>query len=152
MRNPVISEYARGPGIRSVPAVSVRKGLADYCSRCGPEEGNPKQPREPKTPRVVELLRKATEWQALLESGEFTSQGDIAIREGITRARVTQVMGMLRLGPEIQRQVLSIAEAVRRPAVTERVLRPIETISNFRDQLEEFYKLLIKEHHDEVRS
>jgi hypothetical protein len=48
--------------------------------------GNPKPPREPKTPRVVELLHKAIERQALLESGKIANQVDIARREGITRA------------------------------------------------------------------
>lgn len=57
--------------------------------------GNPKPPKEPRTPRVVELLRKAIEWQALLVSGKIANQVDIARQEGITRARVTQVMGML---------------------------------------------------------
>ena len=57
-----------------------------------PRRGKPKLPREPKTPRVVELLRKAIEWQALLDSGEASNQAAIARREGITRARVTQVM------------------------------------------------------------
>lgn len=55
----------------------------------------PKPPREPKTPRVVELLRKAIEWQMLLESGRIASQVEIA-------GRVTQVIGMLRFAPEIQ--------------------------------------------------
>jgi hypothetical protein len=50
---------------------------------------------------VVELLRKAIEWQALLESGAMVTQADIARLEGITRGRVTQVMGMLRLDPQI---------------------------------------------------
>ncbi len=59
-----------------------------------PQGGNPKPPREPKTPRVVELLRKANEWKALLESGKIASQAEISLREGITRARVTQIMGM----------------------------------------------------------
>ena len=88
----------------------------------------PKPPKEPRTPRVVELLRNAIEWQALLESGEIANQVDIARREGITRARVTQVMGMLRLAPEIQQHILSLPEAVHRPASTERALRPIAQI------------------------
>jgi hypothetical protein len=66
-----------------------------------PDRGDPKLPREPKTPRVVELLRKAVEWKALLESGKVASQAEIASREGVTRARVTQ-MGLLRLAPDIQ--------------------------------------------------
>ena len=50
----------RVPGDRTVRAViQVR--------------GNPKPPREPKTPRVVELLRKAIEWKALLESGAIAN-------------------------------------------------------------------------------
>jgi hypothetical protein len=68
---------------------------------------------------VVEFLREALEWQALRASGEASNQADIARREGITRARVTQVMGMLRLAPDIQQQVLSLPDMVRRPAITE---------------------------------
>lgn len=55
--------------------------------------------RKPKTPKVVELLRKAIEWQAPLESGEVPNQAEIARREGATRARVTQVMALLRRAP-----------------------------------------------------
>ena len=96
----------------------------------------------PKTPRVTELLRKAIEWQALLESGEIVSQPDIARQEGITRARVTQIMGMLRLAPEIREKILSTPNAVRRPPITERVLRPIATINDYHDQVREFHLLL----------
>ena len=91
---------------------------------------------------MVELLRKAIEWQVLLESGEIINQADIARQEGITRARVTQVMGMLRLAPEIREKILSTPNAVRRPLVTERVLRPIATITDYHDQIREFHKLL----------
>jgi len=63
---------------------------ADRVVRAAPlHRGTPKPPKVARTPRVVELLRKAIEWQALLESGKIASQADIAIREGITRARVT---------------------------------------------------------------
>ena len=89
------------------------------------------------------LLRKATEWWRQLDAGEVRNQAEIARREGITRARVTQVMGMLRLAPEIQEHIQSIPETPRRPFVTERTLRPIESISNSRDQLREFQKLLV---------
>jgi hypothetical protein len=67
---------------------------------------------------------------------------DIACKEGITRARVTQIMGMLRFAPEIQEKILSTPNAVRRSPVTERVLRPIAAISNCHNQVREFHKLL----------
>ena len=54
--------------------------------------------------RPGKLPQRAVEWQTLLESGEITSQADIARREGITCARVTQVLGTsigLRHGPPL---------------------------------------------------
>ena len=105
-------------------------------------QGKPRPPKDPKTPRVVELLRKAIEWRELLESGEAANQAEIARREGITRARVTQVMGMLRLAPEIQEHVLSMPDMVRRPALTERRLRPIVQIEECKEQLAAFSELL----------
>jgi len=107
-----------------------------------PSWSNPKLPREPKTPRVVELLRKAIEWQALLESGKIASQAEIAHQEGITRARVTQVMGMLRLAPEIRERILSMPDGVGRASLTERMLRPFGTIANQRDQIRKFQRFL----------
>jgi len=91
---------------------------------------------------VVELLRKALEWQALLESGEAPNQAAIARREGITRARVTQVMGLLRLAPEIHQQVLSLPDMVRRRAITERALRPIAQKEDHAAQRSAFFVLL----------
>jgi hypothetical protein len=102
---------------------------------------------------VVELLRKAIEWQALLASGEAPNQAAIARQEGITRARVTQVMGMLRLAPEIQEHVLSLpdlpaatgaaqAGMARRPAITERALRPIAQMADHTAQRSAFAALL----------
>ncbi|MGZ8440649.1 MAG: hypothetical protein ACXWWV_01750 [Candidatus Deferrimicrobiaceae bacterium] len=40
---------------------------------------------------------------------------DIARREGITRARVTQVMGMLRLPSEIREKILAMPDGIHRP-------------------------------------
>ncbi|KRT73341.1 MAG: hypothetical protein XU12_C0010G0079 [Deltaproteobacteria bacterium CSP1-8] len=108
-----------------------------------PPKSTPKLPREPKTPRVIELLRKAIEWQTLLESGKIANQADIARREGISRARVTQVMGMLRLAPAIQEQILFMPAVARHPSVSERMLRSINTITDHRVQLLEFQKVLV---------
>ena len=102
-----------------------------------------KPAKVPKTPRVVELLRKAIEWKALLESGQIATQADIACQEGITRARVTQVMGLLRLAPEIREKILTSAGTFQRRPVTERMLRPIGAIPDQRDQVREFHRFLL---------
>ena len=97
--------------------------------------GSLKQPTGPKTPHIIELLRKAIEWRRQLDGGEVRNQATIARREGITRARVTQVMGMLRLGPEIQKKILSLPDTSHRPPISERMLRPLETRTDRFDQI-----------------
>jgi hypothetical protein len=92
-------------------------------------------PRASRTPCVVELLRKAQEWRRLLDSKKVRTKAVIARREGISRARVTQVMGLLRLAPEIQHHILSMADSAVRPAITERALRPIAQMENSERQM-----------------
>ena len=41
---------------------------------------------------------RAIEWQRQLDTGQVRSRADIARREGLTRARVTQIMNLLRDG------------------------------------------------------
>ena len=121
----------------------TRQVAADrVVSAISSRRGKPKPPKDPKTPRVVELLRKAIEWQARIESGKASSQTAIARQEGITRARVTQVLGMLRLAPQIQERVLSLPDVVRRPAITERALRPVAQLENVTDQKARFEELI----------
>jgi hypothetical protein len=102
-----------------------------------------KPPKEPKTPQVAEFLRKAKEWQRQLDTGEICTPADIARREGVTRARVTQVMGMLRLTPEIQEQILSMPVCKGRALISERRIRTIEAIADPRGQLREFQKITL---------
>jgi hypothetical protein len=88
------------------------------------------------------LSKTTIEWQRQLDAGEVQSQADIARREGITRSRVTQVMSTFRLAPEIQQQVLSLPDMVRRPAITERALRPIAGLENLAEQKAMFDELI----------
>lgn len=101
-----------------------------------------KPPRQPRTPRVVELLRKAIEWRRQLDAHEIHTQAEIARREGLTPARVTQVLAMLRLAPDIQEHVLSMPEVLRRPVISEHALRSLVQAVDHEDQLVPFEKLL----------
>lgn len=103
--------------------ILTRRIEADQGVRVVPSAQGNLKPTGPKTPRVTELLRKAIEWQRQLEAGEVRNQAEIARREGMTRARVTQIMGLLRFGPEIHGKILSLADTARRPPISERMLR-----------------------------
>ena len=91
---------------------------------------------------MVEFLRKALEWQALLASGAAKNQAAIARREGISRPRVNQVMCLARLAPEIQQHVLAMPETIRRPTISERALRPIAQLEDITDQKARFQELI----------
>lgn len=55
--------------------------------------------------QAVNALRLALGWQAEIETGGIT-RADIARREGLSRARVTQVMALLDLPDDVQQQLL----------------------------------------------
>lgn len=46
------------------------------------------------------VIHKSIAWNNLLENGIVKSKSDIAKKEGLTRARVTQVMNLLKLPSE----------------------------------------------------
>ncbi len=129
--NPTFPTGRVGSFTRRVPADRVVTGAR-------PRRGQPRPPREPTTPRVVDLLRKALAWRALLETGQVTNQAELARREGVTRARVTQVLGLLRLAPEIRKHLLATPATLRQLAATEHGLRSIARLQDRQTQLLEF--------------
>ena len=126
----------------NIGTLTRRVPSSQVVSAIPPPRGRPKPPRVPRTPRVVEFLRKALKWQALLESGETESQGDIAKREGISRPRVNQIMCLVYLVPEIQKQLLHPTDQQPVRFLSESRLRLLAHITDPIRQLEEFQKLL----------
>jgi hypothetical protein len=79
--------------------------LADYrARRKQAQDRRPGARRTPpsKPPHIVSLMNKALEWQRLLDAGEVSRRAEVARRQGITRARVTQIMKLLALAPDIR--------------------------------------------------
>ena len=120
-----------------------RRVTADRVVHVAAKARRPAKPaKQPQTPRVVELLRMAQEWRRQLDAGAVRTQAEIARREGITRARVTQIMALIRLAPEIQDHVLSLPVMVHRSAITEKALRPIALLENRAAQNDLFRELV----------
>jgi hypothetical protein len=57
-------------------------------------------------PRVTRLLVQAHHFQRMLDRGEAADLADIARRFRLSRARVTQVMDLTLLAPDIQEEIL----------------------------------------------
>lgn len=79
-------------------------------------------------------MERAIGYQALLDAGKLKSRAALARREGVSRARITQVMTLLRLAPGIQGQVLAMAGS----AFSERGLRGVAMIARVPEQVAAF--------------
>lgn len=73
--------------------------------------------------KVALVLATAHRWQREIDSGEVADQGSIARREGITAARVSQVMTLLSLAPALQELVLFLDAVDGVEPLVERELR-----------------------------
>ena len=96
--------------------------------RLRPQVGVDEQPDTPagRIPRISKLMALAIRFERLLQSGEVRDQAEIAELGHVTRARVTQIMKLLHLAPDIQEAILFLPRVVRgRDPIAERHVRPI---------------------------
>jgi hypothetical protein len=82
----------------------------------------------------------ALEWHRAIAGGRYQSQSDLARKMGISRARVTQVLNLLRLAPRVIGIVMG-GDPLPAPMVTERQLRPLIGLTA-RSQLKELTIIL----------
>jgi hypothetical protein len=73
-------------------------------------------------PRIARLLALAIRFDRLLRAGEFRDYAELARLGRVTRARITQIMRLLDLAPDIQEQILFLPKL---KGLNERNLRPI---------------------------
>lgn len=83
--------------------VKVRLGGGRKGRRRPTPESTPPPER---VPRVARLLALAHHWRGLIRDGTVRDQTDLARLVSVSRARVSQVMRLLDLAPDIQEAVL----------------------------------------------
>jgi hypothetical protein len=85
--------------------------------------------------RVSRLMALAIRFDQLIHDGVVTDQAELARLGHVTRARLTQIMNLLCLAPDIQEALLFLSATERgRDAITERELRPIAAVADWRKQ------------------
>jgi hypothetical protein len=88
---------------------------------------------------VARLMALAIRFDQLIRDGVVADQAELARLGHVSRARVTQIMHLLHLAPDLQETILFLPAADRgRDAVTERDLRPIAAILNWKNQRKAF--------------
>ncbi len=99
-----------------------------------------------RVPRVSRLMALALRLERLLKDGEVADYADLARLGHVTRARVTQIMNLLNLAPDIQEELLFLPRTVKgRDPIRERRLRPIAAVLDWRKQRRMWKQLLAEQ-------
>jgi hypothetical protein len=100
--------------------VKGRKQLRD-----APEAPRPVVPPG-RVPRVARWMALAIHFEQLLREGQVARYAELAQLGHVTRARVTQIMNLLNLAPDIQEEILFLPRTERgRDPIILRDLQPI---------------------------
>lgn len=88
-----------------------------------------------RVPRVARLMALAIRFEELVRRREIDSHADLARLGQVTRARISQIMDLLCLAPDIQEALLFLPRVEReRDAVSEHELRTVCAASDWREQ------------------
>ena len=67
----------------------------------------------------------AREWRRVLDEGKFSSLAELSRDLKVSRARVTQILNLLKLAPNVVEMISSLGDPLRSPIISERRLRPL---------------------------
>ena len=88
-----------------------------------------------RVPRISRLMALAIRFDRLIEEGEIKDQADLARLGQVTRARVTQIMMLLQLAPDLQEAILFLPPTTNgRDRAREKQVRPIAAELNWKVQ------------------
>jgi len=112
--------------------------------RNGKRPDDAEQPVEPgNVPRIAKLMALAIRFDGLVRRGEVRDYADLARLGYVTRARITQIMNLLNLAPDIQEALLFLPRTVRgRDAIREHDVRPIAAVRHWSRQRKMWARLL----------
>jgi hypothetical protein len=95
-----------------------------------------------RVPRVARWMALATRFEQLLREGHIASYAELARLGQVTHARISQIMNLLYLAPDIQEAILFLprTQSGRDPVIL-RDLQPIAAVLDWQDQRERWRKL-----------
>jgi hypothetical protein len=112
---------------QDIPLHWARRGGRPAKRKMAPE------PAPPRIPRITHLMALAIKLQDMVDRGEVRDYADIARLGFVTRARLTQIMNLLLLAPNIQEILLSEVLPMQTP-IPERTLRAVVQMVLWEDQ------------------
>jgi hypothetical protein len=99
-------------------------GASASASACGSAPAHPQVVG--RLPRITKLLALAHRFEQLVHDGQVKDYAELARLGHVTRARITQVMNLLLLAPDIQEEILFLPRIERgRDSLSLRKVLPI---------------------------
>ena len=113
----------------------LREGEAKPCLNAPPKP----------VPRISRLMALAIRFERLICDGVVANLAELAALGHVTRARVTQIMNLLNLAPDIQEDLLFLQKpGSGRDGITEKSLRRIATNTNWSGQRQMWKRLCVQ--------
>lgn len=97
--------------------------------------------KKPKRVLTVNWYAKALVYKEMLEKGVVKNSVELAREEGLSRARVTQILNLTKLAPQIRNYLMTIADRKDLKILTERRLREIAKMKDHLKQIRRFREL-----------
>jgi hypothetical protein len=89
----------------------------------------------PRIPRIARLMALAIRFDGLICSGMVSNQAELARLGHVSRARLTQIMNLVLLAPDIQEWLLFLPQSAHgSPGIHIRQLQPIAGVLNWQEQ------------------
>lgn len=119
--------------------LTVTKQVHFRCARRGRKiiaEGEVEEtPELGQVPRVSRLMALAIHMEDLVRRGEVADYAELARLAHVSRARISQIMNLLHLAPDIQEEILNLPRSKGdRAPIRERMVRPIAAVPGWRRQ------------------
>ena len=98
------------------------------------ESSQPIVPSSARPLRVAQMLACAHQMEAMITRGEIRDRTELAVRFGFSRARITQLLDLLLLAPDLQEAILFGESTRGRDSIHEHSLRRIAREASWRAQ------------------
>ena len=118
--------------------ITVTRKIHLSRGRCGRRQlstAPPPPPAKPRIPPIAKLMALAIRYESLLRSGTVSGTAELAQLCHVSQPRITQILNLNHLAPDIQEALLHLPPTVRgRDAIHEKALRPITAELSWRKQ------------------
>ena len=103
----------------------------------------PRVPDPPRIPRITRLIALAIKFQDMVDRREVRDYADLARLGYVSRARITQIMNLLNLAPDIQEQILFLGDGSgeQHSQIREPTVRPLTQLVEWDAQRMQFIRL-----------